>query len=147
MEEKKKNFKGDLLNMGFKLTQKAEQGKRTVADYLAQQSEKLSPSKRKFTFLFLGVAMAGICLSFLVNPFQQTGPKNYFLPSQASTPTMPVPIHEADSAFSAQDYQTLVAFKHTLDSLKQTNPAGYEDLMKGREGLLDSINFLISIYQ
>lgn len=147
MGEKHKNLESKPKAMRSKLAQQVDKGTRTVADYLGQQSDRLSPKGRKFTFLFLGIVMAGVCISLIVKPFQQSGHKSFVLPSQASVPVISAPTQEPDSIFSEHDYQMLVSFKTTLDSLKQSDPTAYEGLMKNRKGLMDSVNFLIEIYR
>lgn len=130
-----------------KLSGAIENKKRQLAEFLGRKSEKLSPQGKKLSLLFFGVVMGGICLALIVKPFQDSPANAYGFSKELSAPLLTVPRQQADSAFSREDYKMLLGFKQTIDSLKQYDPTTYNELLKGREGLLDSINFLIGIYK
>lgn len=127
-----------------RLSRKVEEVKRNTASYLGKQSDKLSIKQKKLTFIVFGVLMAGVCLSLIVKPFNGVSTTLDALTSHAMTT---IPVQQDDSVFSRKDFQTLLRFKHSMDSLKQANPEGYNEFLKDRQGLIDSVNFLIEIYQ
>lgn len=130
-----------------RLSDAIEKGKRAIAEFLGRTSERLSPNGKKLSLLFFGIVMGGVSLALITAPFRDSPINAYGLTKELSPPLTTVPIPPSDSIFSQEDYQLLIGFKHTLDSLKQYDPATYHELIKGREGLLDSINFLIRFYQ
>lgn len=124
-----------------------EKRKRMIADFLGRTSERLSPNGKKLSLLFFGIVMGGVSLTLITAPFRSSSINTYGFTKELSAPLTTVPVQPSDSVFSQEDYELLLGFKHTLDSLKQYDPATYHELIKGREGLLDSINFLIRFYQ
>ena len=140
------NNKNNAQNNWTRIGQQVEESKRAAAKYLENQSDKLSPKGRRIAFLFFGIVMGAICLSLIMRPFHVSETTTHPFPQEIITPITPVPIQENDSVFSEGDYRTLVAFKLSMDSLKQANPVAYEDVMKNHRGFMDSVNFLISIY-
>lgn len=121
--------------------------KHQLAEFLGRQSEKLTPQGKKLSLLFFGIVMGGISLALIVKSFRDSPTNAYGFSKEISKPIFIIPLHQADSMFSREDYEVLLGFKQTIDSLKRYDPTTYEELLKGREGLVDSINFLISIYQ
>jgi len=133
--------------IGERLSVAIEKKKRDLANALGRASERLSPGGKKLSLLFFGIVMGGISLALIVRPFRDSPVNAYGFSKELHTPFTTVPIQPSDSLLSQEDFQLLIGLKHTLDSLKQHDPATYHELLKGREGLLDSINFLINIYQ
>ncbi len=129
-----------------RLSDAIEKRKRAVAEFLGRTSERLSPNGKKLSLLFFGIVMGGVSLALITAPFRDSPVSAYGFTKELSPPSTTVPIQPSDSIFSQEDYQLLIGFKHTLDSLKQYDPATYHELIKGREGLLDSINFLLRFY-
>ncbi|MEO7988609.1 MAG: hypothetical protein ABI663_03650 [Chryseolinea sp.] len=120
---------------------------RKLADYLKAQSEKLSSSQKKLALALFGLLMGGICLTLTIRPFYSSPASEFNLPEGMTSKALVIPPAEREAMFSEEDYLMLMKFKSTLDSLYKTDRPIYDELLRGREGLLDSINFLISIYK
>ena len=58
-----------------------------------------------------------------------------------------VPPETHEPVIAQEDLTMLMQFKSTLDSLYKFDRPTYEELLRGREGLLDSIDFLIWLYK
>lgn len=120
---------------------------RKLADYLRTQSEKLSSSQKKLALALFGLLMGGICLALTIRPFYYSSASEFNLPDGITTKALVIPPAERESMFSEEDYLMLMKFKSTLDSLYKTDRPVYDDLLRGRKGLLDSINYLIDFYK
>lgn len=120
---------------------------RKLADYLRMQSEKLSSSQKKLALALFGLLMGGICLTLTIRPFYYSSTNEFSLPEGMTTAARVIPPAEREAMFSEEDFLMLMKFKSTLDSLYKTNRPVYDDLLRGREGLLDSINFLMEFYK
>lgn len=120
---------------------------RKLADYLRTQSEKLSSSQKKLALALFGLLMSGICLTLTIRPFYYSSASEFNLPEGMTTKAQVIPPAEREAMFSEEDYLMLMKFKSTLDSLYKTDRPVYDDLLRGREGLLDSINYLIDFYK
>lgn len=120
---------------------------RKFADYLKTQSEKLSLSQKKLALAIFGLLMGGICLTLTIRPFYYSSASEINLPEGMTTKALVIPPAEREAMFSEEDFLMLMKFKSTLDSLYKTDRPVYDDLLRGREGLLDSINFLIDLYK
>lgn len=131
----------------MKLTEKIEVGKRRLADYLNKASERLSMKTKRRLFASIGIITGCICLLMIVEPLRN--PKNDSAPilNQAKFPAVIVPPDDSDPLFSEKDYNMLVDFKTTMDSLKVYDRTAYQEILNGREGLMDSITFLINLYR
>lgn len=120
---------------------------RKLADYLRMQSEKLSSSQKKLALALFGLLMGGTCLTLTIRPFYYSSTNEFSLPEGMTTAARVIPPAEREAMFSEEDFLMLMKFKSTLDSLYKTNRPVYDDLLRGREGLLDSINFLMEFYK
>jgi|APTNR8051073442_1049403.scaffolds.fasta_scaffold04610_3 hypothetical protein len=120
---------------------------RKLADYLRRQSEKLSSSQKKLALALFGLLMGGICLTLTIRPFYYSSASEFNLPEGMTTKARVIPPAEREAMFSEEDFLMLMKFKSTLDSLYKTDRPVYNELLRGREGLLDSINFLIDFYK
>lgn len=120
---------------------------RKFTDYLRTQSEKLSLSQKKLALVIFGLLMGGICLTLTIRPFYYSSESEFNLPEGMTTKALVIPPAEREAMFSEEDFLMLMKFKSTLDSLYKTDRPVYDDLLRGREGLLDSINFLIDFYK
>lgn len=130
-----------------KLAAIIEKRKRQLAEFLGTKSERLSARGKKVALLFFGIVMGGVSLALITKPFRDSTSVDYSFTRMRHTP-VPIPSGEpSDSLFSREDYELLIGYKQTLDSLKKYDPATYHELLKGREGLIDSIDFLIRLYQ
>jgi len=127
------------------LTSSIESGKRKVADFMEKQSERLSPSGKKRALICFGLIVTLASIMMMTEPFRDKAVNtSTFFPSQMEVPpgTRPFP----DDVFSEEDYLLLSGFKRTLDSLKQYDPQVYRELLNGRQGLLDSMDYLLRMY-
>ncbi len=120
---------------------------RKFSDYLKTQSEKLSSSQKKLALALFGLLMGGICLALTIRPFYSSPVSEFNLPEGMTTKAFVIPPAEREAMFSEEDYLMLMKFKSTLDSLYKTDRPVYDGLLRGREGLVDSIDFLIGLYK
>lgn len=144
----KKNWKNSPekpSTLRARLSEIFDKRKRQLADFLGRQSEKLSPQSKKVMLLFFGVMMGGLCLALILKPFHRSAINSPFI-LEAITPTVIVPKSSMDSLLSHEDHEKLIGFMKVMDSLRKYDHATYDELLKGREGLLDSIRTLIRIY-
>ncbi|PZR20455.1 MAG: hypothetical protein DI539_10740 [Flavobacterium psychrophilum] len=130
----------------MKLSEKIETYKRQLADNLNRASERFTLQSKKRFLALLGIILGGICLSMMIEPFRKPFNNMNMIPAAQRAPVVIVPPGNGESLLSPQDYKTLLEFKQTMDSLKINDRISYDEILQGREGLLDSINFLISIY-
>lgn len=144
-KEKSRNSQQDTSTIRTRLSEIFDKRKRQLADFLGRQSEKLSPQSKKVMLLFFGVMMGGICLALILKPFHRSAINSPFI-LEAIEPTVTVPQSSMDSLPSREDHEKLIGFMKVMDSLRKYDHATYDELLKGREGLLDSIRTLISIY-
>jgi len=131
------------MNLG----EKFEKRMRHLADLLNSASNRLSLQSQKRIVILLGIVMACICTEMIMDPFRRPFQDLYRMPVEYHTPVTVVPPDSLESVLSQQDYKMLLDFKHTMDSLKTDDPTSYEQILQGRESLMDSIDFLIRIYQ
>lgn len=120
---------------------------RKLSDYLRTQSEKLSSSQKKLALALFGLLMGGICLTLTIRPFYYSSASEFNLPEGMTTKAQVIPPAEREAMFSEEDYLMLMKFKSALDSLYKADRPVYDELLRGREGLLDSINYLIDFYK
>lgn len=124
-----------------------ESGKQQLAKFLNRHSEKLSTGQKKLALLFMGILMGCISFMFILKPFQDSAAHTFRLPEGMVSNGLIIPPGEHDAMFTEEDYRLLLKFKSMLDSLYKVDRATYDQVLQGREGLLDSIDFLISIYK
>lgn len=130
-----------------KLGDRIELMKQHVANFLNRHMEKLSTQHKKWVLLVLGILMGAASLTVIIKPFQDSSAQAFRLPEGMEPRTWIVPPGKQDIMFSEEDYRMLLKFKAMLDSLYKADRPTYDEVLKGHEGLLDSIDFLISIYQ
>lgn len=120
---------------------------RKLADWMGRQSEKLSPQGKKISFLLFGLLMGGISFTLIVNSFKGTSGNASIFPQAIESPVLS-PSARPDPVMTPEEYKKLIHFRKMMDSLKQS-PQGrmlYNEILQDRTGLLDSIDFLLSIY-
>jgi len=117
---------------------------RRIANRLSQRFEPLSLRTKKTVLICFGLAVTLACGSMIIRPFINNDsaltnllPKGIEMPHLRSAP---------DNIFSEEDYLLLMGFKRTLDSLETYDPEVYHQMTQGRQGLLDSIDYLLGIY-
>jgi hypothetical protein len=143
METQDNNTKNE--STAARLSRRIEKGKRKLADFLNRQSERLSVNGKKTALICFGVIVTLVSVMMIIEPFRNkmTHAATFF-PAQIEAPSVPKPF--SDDVFSEEDYLLLTGFKKMLDSLKRHDPQVYHEVLKGRDGLLDSVNFLIDLY-
>ncbi|HPM29960.1 MAG TPA: hypothetical protein PLJ60_06465 [Chryseolinea sp.] len=130
-----------------KLSEKIDRLKRYLATFLSRQSEKLSSQQKKLSLLFFGILMGGISLRLIFRPFLNSESGSFTIPEGMKTTITIVPPETHEPVIAQEDLTMLMQFKSTLDSLYKFDRPTYEELLRGREGLLDSIDFLIGLYK
>lgn len=118
---------------------------RKLADYLAQQAERFSPRTKKMMLVLLGILTTVLSVWLVIEPFRRVYPVNATI-MQDQISIQPFVRAFPDEVFSEEDYIMLKKFKNMLDSLRRYDPKIYREVLHGREGLLDSINYLIDLY-
>lgn len=123
----------------MKLNDKLETLKRNLAGNLSQATEGYSAKTKKRTLLLTGFACALLCIWLSALPFISKRT------TTRANVSMPVVIHplQNEPILSKEEYKLLEGFITTMDSLKQVNREAYQNAMTGREGLIDSILFLL----
>ena len=88
--------------------------------------------------------MAMLCLLTTIAPF--TNVKTVIpIPVEKIITTVTPPVE--DPLLSPEDLDMLRDFKHVMDSLKIHDPETYQDILQGRQGLLDSVELLLRWHQ
>ncbi|HTF21688.1 MAG TPA: hypothetical protein VK658_26595 [Chryseolinea sp.] len=124
---------------------KSDKAKRWLADVLQKQSERLSPTQKRTALVGIAVIIAMISVAVIAYPFRNGSlDSSALLPMKIHAPSLTAPV--PDNVFSEEDFLLLTRFKKTLDSLKRYDPQVYNDILKGRDGLLDSVTYLIGLY-
>lgn len=124
----------------MKINDKLESAKRRLADKLGTLSERFSTKTKKWAVILTGLACATICIATIAIPFIKTKKTPLY-----GNEAMPVVIRpqEPSSLLSVEEYQLLQGFIHTMDSLKYIDKEAYQKAITGREGMIDSILFLL----
>lgn len=120
---------------------------RKLADWLGRQSERLSPQGKKGSLLLFGLLMGGISLMLIINSLKGTSVNASVFPTTIESPTV-TPGIGTEPIMTPDEYTKLLRFRRMMDSLKQS-PEGrtlYHEILHGRKGLLDSVDFLLNIY-
>lgn len=108
------------------------------------QFNRLTLRSKKTIIVCFAILVTTLSGTIIIRPFlegKQT--LSFALPMQiAQPPTANFP----QEIFSEEDYLLLMQFKHTLDSLKKYDPQVYQDIIRDRQGLVDSLEYLVSIY-
>jgi hypothetical protein len=127
-----------------KMISSIEKIKITLTHFLSRQSEKLSPAGKKVLLLVFGLLMGGISLYLMIEPFRNpVSAELLFSKQQIQKTIVPQP---APPLISQEEYVLLIGYKKKLDSLRRYDPQSYQILMHHRQGLLDSLEFLIRLY-
>lgn len=123
----------------MKINDKFEKAKRRLANRLSRATDSYSTKTKKWVLTITGLVCAFLCIWLTLFPFIHKRK------SFNAITTMPVVIHPSpnESILSAEEYRLLKSFLRTMDSLKQVDQEAYHKAMMGREGLIDSILFLL----
>jgi hypothetical protein len=128
-----------------RINDKINSKKKKIADFLSAKSERLSVSRKKLLLVTFGIVMGGTSLYLLTTPFHATTKVISIAPSPSETPQVIIP-DRPENLISHGDYELLVGFRQTLDSLRLYDPFTYQLLLRERQGLIDSLDFLIRLY-
>ena len=121
---------------------------RQLAFYLRRRSQTFSIRAQKLMLITFGAMAGSICIAIIVTaispPTRTLTPRSN--PQQLVLPRIQAP---ASSPTVDEDIHHLKNFKHAMDSLRLT-PGGqtkYDCLFYHRQGLLDSLNYILWLYQ
>jgi hypothetical protein len=129
----------------MKLSEKIEGGKRQIANYLNELNEKFSQPTRKKIFVIVGIIMGCICLAMIIEPFRNPiGDRDVIL-RDGNVPVVIAP-PDAEPLISSEEFSMLTDFKKMIDSLRVYDHKSFREILSGRDGLMDSIDFLIKLY-
>ena len=126
------------------LKEDLEKKKQQMASFLTSQLQRLSPRERKLFFFFTGIALGLVILAMSYYSVHCSTAFD-FLRNEKVTPMPANPTDE--EIVTPGEYQIMIDFTKTLDSLKQRDPFSYRKLMDIHPGLLDSMSLLMRIYQ
>jgi len=118
-----------------------ERWKKTVAEFLEQQNARLSPFTRKVIAGIMGLFIAGASFMLIITSLRQHGAGVF--PTEILAPIKTMPIQQ--SPLSREEYEMLRKFKQSMDSLRRYDPVFCDEVLKDHTGLLDTINFLLSL--
>lgn len=121
----------------MKINDQVENKKRQFASWLTSSSESYSLSTKKHVLIIIGLACSIVCLSLILNPLINRDKR-----TKAAKPTTTISGFE-EPLLTDEDEKALQGFMYTLDSIKKIDSVTYDKAMQGREGLLDSIRFLL----
>lgn len=116
---------------------------RRFADLLSDRYERLSQRGKKISLLLFGLMMAGASLYLIGSPGESS---NVLAEVNAQLPVA-ILDQPRQELITLQEYRQLLSFRDALDSLHEVNPALYDQMIRERKGLLDSLELLIRIFQ
>lgn len=126
----------------MKIADKIESRKRRLANCLNNALDTLPLKTRKWVLTIPGIAIGGLCLAMMITPFRHSAPDN-IIQEAITAPVIIIPPGN-ETLLSPEDLMMLRDFKQTMDSLKLHDQVTYHEILQGREGLLDSIDVLLS---
>ena len=125
------------------LVEELAKRKRQLAIFLTNQSERMSPRLRKFFFLSLGITLS-LAITVVSYRTARNATSFDFLHNEKVLPLQPI---DEEEIVSPEEYQVLMSFYKTLDSLQQQDPFAYKKLMQSHPGIRDTMTLLIHLYQ
>jgi hypothetical protein len=131
----------------MKLYEKIENRKRQLANYLNSFNENFSLQTRKRIFATVGILMGCICLAMMIEPFRNPTSDRSVIQHNTGIPVVIVPPNKEEPLISDEEFSLLDNFKQMMDSLNIYDNKSYKEIFDGREGLMDSIDFLMRIYR
>lgn len=143
-----KSPQGDRRGVAGRIRMAVLNGQRALADWLTRKSERLSLRDKKISLLLFGILMGGVSLMLIVNSFRARSVDALIFPKAIDTPATS-PRLRPDPVMTETEYRKLRYFRRLMDSLGQT-PRGRalrDEILAGRTGLLDSIDFLLDMYE
>ena len=125
-----------------------EKLKRNAADYMCIQSERLSTHQKRLVFVMACCIACGGCAAMIVHAVQGDSKMSSIIPVRINVPPVLHSQIQAAPIVTDAQYKRLLKFKNSCDSLQRSEGGMilYEDMIRSRPGLMDSVDFLISIH-
>jgi len=97
------------------------------------------------SLLLFALSVAAISLTLIVSPFRNSAIDKFSrsIPAHLESPMILMPRPLEEPILSRKDFWILKSYKKAFDSLRRFNRDRYDQLLKGRQGLLDSLNYLL----
>lgn len=124
----------------MKALEKSEALLKVLMERLNRQLSQLPPKVQKRSFITAGCVVASLCLFMVVSPFTTKDNDTQIVPRGESSTVIVPPI---DPLLSTSDLMMLQDFKQVMDSLKIYDKKTFREILQGREGLLDTVEFLL----
>jgi len=105
-------------------------------------ASRLPLRARKWLGGTLGLGVAVLCMVMIARPFYTTYPAVVI--ERGRIPVTIVP-PKAEPLLSVEDRAFLAGFKSMMDSLKVHDLDTYAKIIRGREGLLDSVELILKL--
>lgn len=146
MKEKEpydKNIKG-------KVSEKVQEAKRLVADFLNARVNGLSAMHRRITLLMFGLLMGAICLAQVIQSLRSEETSNSITIHKITRPTdIHTATEEMRHKMEVEQLNRVTQLKRLLDSLSTSEEGSkiFDSLIHMRPGLMDSVNLFIQNYQ
>jgi hypothetical protein len=132
-------------SIGNKGIQKFESSQRIVASFLNKEVNKLSGLQKRISFLTLGLLVAAMCTSLIVQSFDS---RHTHILTRADKITLPNDIYKRGFNNHNDDLNTALRLNQFLDSLRATkgDSTMLDSLLRQRPGLMDSLDLFIHNY-
>lgn len=143
---KDKDHERQAPSLHERLASQTKEQKQRLAGFLSRQAERIPNNAKKSILLVFGACMCALCLFMIATPFRTGKPLLNLAPKPSENFNVLLPQYPENS-ISHGDYALLVSFRKTLDSLRLHDPAVFQTILKERQGLVDSLDFLIRIYR
>jgi hypothetical protein len=127
-------------------THKKTDDKKSLLASIRNVCSRPSEQTKKQVLAIIGIVMVSICILTVVDSTHKPVGSVEFIPDKYTTPFMPHSDSD-EAAISTADYKMLLQFVRTMDSLKVYDRASYDTILLGHDGLLDSVHFVLSLYQ
>lgn len=129
----------------MKATEKMEASIKASAERLSRSLNQMPVRAQRRWLLVTGCVMAALCLFMVITPFTKKGTTVWIVP-EGRISTQVVPPAE-DPLLTPADLMMLRDFKQVMDSLKTYDLSTYNEILQGRQGLLDSVELLLRWHQ
>lgn len=113
-----------------------------LSKYLNACASRLPLKVRKWVGGTLGLGVAALCMVMIARPFYAGYPAVVI--ERGRMPVTIVP-PQGEPILSVEDRAFLAGFKSMMDSLKVHDLDTYAKIIRGREGLLDSVDLILKL--
>jgi hypothetical protein len=129
----------------MKLQERTARFRRQLSVYLYYTMRIVEPARWQ---LFAALAVAAICIGIIAikEPFSMASTTGALAKPEYRKHSTVSPFIE-ERLLTPAEYAMLVGFLDTMDSLRQYDAATYEYILEGHEGLVDSVSFVITLYE